>query len=44
MDGIAIYKALKKISSFKNIPVVFMTAKVQASEIGALDVISKPFD
>lgn len=51
MDGIATLSALKKRSDFsKNIPVVFMTAKVQVNEVqfykelGALEVISKPFN
>lgn len=51
MDGIATLSALKKRSDFStNIPVVFMTAKVQVNEVqfykelGALEVISKPFN
>ncbi len=50
MDGPTTLSALKKLPELKNIPVIFMTAKVQPSEIssykklGALDVISKPFD
>ncbi|RUR04454.1 response regulator [Legionella sp. km772] len=50
MDGIATFKALRQVPSSKDIPIVFMTAKVQASEkkqyyeLGASDVISKPFD
>ena len=50
MDGPATLKALKALPELENTPVIFMTAKVQASELegyqalGALDVISKPFD
>lgn len=50
MDGIATFNALKTMPEFSNTPVIFMTAKVQVNEvqsykdIGALDVISKPFN
>ena len=50
MDGPATLKALREIHELANVPVAFMTAKVQASEIagfkalGALDVIPKPFN
>lgn len=50
MDGPATLKALKALPELENTPVIFMTAKVQPSEVeeyktlGALDVISKPFD
>jgi two-component system, OmpR family, response regulator len=50
MDGIETLAKLKKLESVKNIPVIFMTAKVQANEIdeyykmGVLSVIPKPFD
>jgi two-component system, OmpR family, response regulator len=50
MDGITTFSALKERSDFKNTPVVFMTAKVQVNEVqfykelGALEVISKPFN
>jgi CheY-like chemotaxis protein len=50
MDGIETYKSVRALSNGKDIPVVFMTAKVQASEIkeyvsmGAIGVISKPFE
>jgi len=50
MDGIATLNALKERADFKNTPVVFMTAKVQVNEVqfykelGALEVISKPFN
>lgn len=50
MDGIMTLKALKMLPSIEKIPIVFMTAKVQKSEIeqykslGAVDVIAKPFD
>ncbi|MBE0469835.1 MAG: response regulator [Methyloprofundus sp.] len=50
LDGPATIKALREIPSLADVPVVFMTAKVQPDEInhfkslGVLDVISKPFD
>lgn len=50
MDGPATFKELRKIPYYKNIPVIFMTARVQPHEIleykslGAIDVIPKPFD
>ena len=50
MDGPEVLKHLRARDDTKNIPIVFMTAKVQSSEIegykilGALDVIVKPFD
>ncbi|MDR3491647.1 MAG: response regulator [Gammaproteobacteria bacterium] len=50
MDGPTTLKALRKIPYYSSLPVIFMTAKIQPDEIakykemGALDVISKPFD
>jgi len=50
MDGVTTLQALRAMPQFAATPVVFMTAKVQPSEIalykqaGALDVICKPFD
>ena len=50
MDGPTAFKEMQKIDELKNVPVIFMTAKVQATEIaeykqmGAVDVIPKPFD
>lgn len=50
MDGSTTFGELRAKPSSAHTPVVFMTAKVQAHEIshykhlGALDVISKPFD
>ncbi len=50
MDGPATLAALRADESLAGIPVVFVTAKVRASEVehykslGALDVIAKPFD
>jgi two-component system OmpR family response regulator len=50
MDGPATLIALRKIPHTAQTPAIFMTAKVQASEIlqfkslGAIDVIVKPFD
>ena len=50
MDGPATLAALRRMQATALTPVVFMTAKVQTSEIahykslGALGVIAKPFD
>lgn len=50
MDGPATLKALREVPALEKVPVAFMTAKVQPSEIagfkalGALDVIAKPFN
>ena len=50
MDGPSTLRELRKIPVLARTPVVFLTAKVQAHEvenyrqIGALDVIPKPFD
>ena len=50
MDGPATLAALRRLPELAATPVMFMTAKVQPSEIahfkslGALDVIAKPFD
>jgi two-component system OmpR family response regulator len=50
MDGPATLAALRAIPETARTPAIFMTAKIQASEIkqfknlGALDVVAKPFD
>jgi two-component system, OmpR family, response regulator len=50
MDGPTTLKALREEPSLVDIPVIFMTAKVQPSEVvelkslGAIAVIPKPFD
>jgi len=50
MDGPTTLKSLRTISGLEQTPVIFVTAKVQPDEIdyylelGALEVISKPFD
>lgn len=50
MDGPTTLKRLRGLPQFAGTPVVFMTAKVQPGEVagykelGALDVIAKPFD
>jgi two-component system, OmpR family, response regulator len=50
MDGPATLSALRGLSQTADTPVIFMTAKVQASEIqhymrmGVTGVIAKPFD
>jgi len=50
MDGPTTLGKLRELPQFASTPVIFMTAKVQPSEvagyraIGAVDVIPKPFD
>ena len=50
MDGPATLKGLREIPQTARTPAIFMTAKVQSSEVlhyrslGAIDVIPKPFD
>lgn len=50
MDGPTTLGELRKLAPFTSTPAIFMTAKVQPSEvagykaIGAADVIPKPFD
>lgn len=50
MDGLQTLAALKTIPSLAQVPVVFMTAKIQQAEkqqyldAGAVAVIDKPFD
>lgn len=50
MDGITTLQELRKIGEFSNTPAMFMTAKIQPHEVqqlkelGALDIIAKPFD
>lgn len=50
MDGPTTFKNLQQHKKTKDIPVIFMTAKAQVhevekfKEIGALGVITKPFD
>lgn len=50
MDGPTTLRELRKVQELTQIPVIFLTAKVQAHEVeqyrrmGALDVIPKPFD
>lgn len=50
MDGPATLAALKLEETLKDIPVIFLTAKIMTEEIqafkdmGAIDIISKPFD
>ena len=50
MDGPTTLKALRELSDIASIPAIFMTAKVQPHEVqeyrdlGAIDVIAKPFD
>lgn len=50
LDGPSTLVALRTLPELRTTPIIFMTAKVQANEvaryrqIGALDVIAKPFD
>lgn len=50
MDGPETLRQLRKQSALASVPVVFMTARTQDSEVqgylalGAVDVIPKPFD
>ena len=50
MDGPTTLAELRKLPQGKDVPVIFMTAKVQQAEIegykrlGAIGVIAKPFD
>jgi CheY-like chemotaxis protein len=50
MDGPATLKAIRNLPGGGEVPIAFMTAKVmpgelaQFKELGALDVIAKPFD
>lgn len=50
LDGPGVLKQLRNISGLEQTPVIFMTARVQASErdqyleLGAIGVITKPFD
>ena len=50
MDGPTALQEMRKILALSNVPVIFMTAKVQNQEIeeykamGAIEVIAKPFD
>lgn len=50
MDGPSTLAALRKLEATANTPAIFMTAKVQASEVahykslGAAGVVAKPFD
>lgn len=50
MDGPSVLRALRERPALAEVPVAFMTAKVQPAEVehfrslGARDVIAKPFD
>jgi CheY-like chemotaxis protein len=50
MDGLATFDAMSKRADLKDLPVVFLTAKIQPSErnqyeaMGAAGVLAKPFD
>lgn len=50
MDGPQTLKALRQLPGYQNIPVVFMTARVQTRDVeayralGVADIIIKPFD
>jgi two-component system OmpR family response regulator len=50
MDGPTTLSELRKVDGMQHVPVIFVTAKVQSSEVqqyltlGAIGVIAKPFD
>ena len=50
MDGVTVFRELRQVPSLANVPVAFMTAKVQPSEVlnylemGVEGIIPKPFD
>ena len=50
MDGMTVYQNLKKNPLTQNIPVIFLTAKVQVSDrenfaqLGVVGTIAKPFE
>lgn len=50
MDGFATLQALRRLPEAARVPVIFMTAKVQAAEVaqyrrlGAIGMIAKPFE
>lgn len=50
LDGPQTLQAIRKLEAVRNVPVAFMTARTQESEInnllalGAIGVIAKPFD
>ncbi|TMO20569.1 hypothetical protein CWC28_22130, partial [Pseudoalteromonas sp. S4492] len=50
MDGLTVYEYLSRQEAYRLIPVILMTARVQAHEIdeylarGVIGVIQKPFD
>ena len=50
MDGPATFEAIRAMGMTRDIPVIFMTARVQGSEVerylrpGAIGVVPKPFD
>jgi CheY-like chemotaxis protein len=50
MDGPATFAAMRQSETARNIPVIFMTARVRGAEIsqylemGAIGVVPKPFD
>ncbi|MGE3919647.1 MAG: response regulator [Gammaproteobacteria bacterium] len=51
MDGPTTLTELQKISGLENVPIIFMTAKIQTNEVNefrsmknVIDVVAKPFD
>jgi two-component system, OmpR family, response regulator len=50
MDGPATLSAIREIDGLEDLPIVFVTAKIQPAEVaayrdmGAVDVIAKPYD
>ncbi len=50
LNGIELFKRLRKLENYKKTPIAFITAKVQPSEIdaymqmGAIGIIAKPYE
>jgi two-component system OmpR family response regulator len=50
MDGVRALHALRRLPTVADVPVVFLTARVQPQEVrsyrilGSVDVITKPFE
>jgi len=50
MDGPTTYQEIRKLDGYRDVPIIFMTAKVMESDreqymsLGAAGIIAKPFD
>ena len=50
MDGMTVLKTMRKVSTLKDVPVIFLTALynsadiVEAEKLGVVDYVAKPFD